>query len=211
MTRYAGSYELEPCFKRSSPRLAAAFSAYTPACCSSSVWVPYELLSGRWVVRHLAMQSFRMCGVFPDARELLRTSYGSFATQYAARAQARMQLLASTWLLPAASLKNVVMATDFLASSLAVCREQMIQGSVCSRPYESTRPFGPWGRNAVRGNVVGALALAQIANVKGARASKFRHHFGGGPRLVGGSRTSRSRQNALRGRVATMFLMCVTK
>lgn len=90
---------------------------------------------GKWAVRRLAMQSFRMYGAFPDAPELLQAAYGSFAPQCAARAQARMQLLMSMWLFPAAPLKDVVMVTDFLAASLAVCQEQMIRESVCFRSY----------------------------------------------------------------------------
>ena len=67
----------------------------------------------------------------------------SCAPQYAARPQASLQMLVYMCLLPAASLEGKVMVTNVLASSLAVCQKQMIQGSVSSGSYEAPQSFMP--------------------------------------------------------------------
>ena len=72
MMRYAGSYELEHDFKRPSPRMcqggprASAFSAETPSRRTSSARMLYKLFQDKCVAQHLAAQSFRTYGVFPD-------------------------------------------------------------------------------------------------------------------------------------------------
>ena len=145
------------------------FFADTPSRCASSAWMLCKLFWDKWAVRHVAAQSPRLYVVAPGPPELHGYLYGSFAFQFAARAQA---------LLPAAPLKNKVMAPDAPASSLALRRRQMIQRSVFSEAYESPQWFGPRGCNSVLDNVVGALALALIANVKYPRASRLRHVIG---------------------------------
>ena len=46
-------------------------------------------------------------------------------------------------------------------------------GSVSSGSYETPQSFGPWGRNAAPGNVVGTLAIERAVNVKESRAPKL--------------------------------------
>ena len=79
----------------------------------------------------------------PDAPELRGTLCGSFAPQYAARAQAPSQMSVYIWCgcvadigahmsALTASLEEKAMVTDVLTSSLAVCQKQMVQGSASS-------------------------------------------------------------------------------
>ena len=111
--RYAGSYELEHGFKRSASRMsqkgpgATAFFPDAPSCCASSAWMLYKMLQDTWAAEHPAAQSFRMYGSAPGAPEMRGSLFGRyFAFQYAARAQAFLQLLVSMWLLPAASIER---------------------------------------------------------------------------------------------------------
>ena len=120
--RYAGSYEFEHGLERPSSRMrqegprATAFFPDAPSCCTSAARMLYKMFQGKWMVRRLAAQSSRMYGLPPGAPELRGNQYGGFAPQYAARAQALLQLLVYVWLLPVGSLKDAALVTDALAS-----------------------------------------------------------------------------------------------
>ena len=52
------------------------------------------MFQDKWMVRRLSAQSSRMYGLPPGAPELRGNLYGSFAFEYAARAQALLEMLA---------------------------------------------------------------------------------------------------------------------
>ena len=66
------------------------------------------------------------------------------------------------------------MVTNVLSSPPSVCQKKMTQRSASSASYEALRPFAPSQYNSVMDNVVGSLALAEIAKIKGGNASKLR-------------------------------------
>ena len=200
--RRVGSNELERGYKRSSSRLrkggpsVSAFFPDAPSRRASSAWMLYRMFQDRWMVRHLALQSLRMYGLFPDAPELrgnLRSSGCCLQQllQLAVRMQFAVLLFAvdtcavccsrrsppgcacSTFAFQyaaraQASSQMLVYLRLAPTAPLAVSQKQMIEGSAPSGSYE-----------APLGSVVGTLASAEIADVESVRASKLRHRMEG--------------------------------
>ena len=90
------------------------------------------------------------------------------------------------WSLPAASLENKVAVADESTSSLAVRHKQMTQWPSSSGSYETPRPSGPQGYNAVLDGAGGTVAFAMIANVKDGSAAKLRNRLWGRRARCGG-------------------------
>ena len=186
--------------------MAPAFFADALSRCSPSARMLYKLPQDKWVAKRLAAQSSRTCCVFSGAPELRGCQCGCFAFQYAARAQALLQLFVYMSLLPAASLMNKAMVADFSASSLAPCQKQMIQRSVSRGSRETPQLFRPRGRDSVLDTVVGSLAFARIMNATGPRASNLRFRIGVAAPGVGESHIAPPS-----GAPVTVPLTCVTK
>ena len=74
------------------PRVAAVFPD-APSRFTSSARMLYKVFQDEWMAGHLAARAFRLYGLFPDAPEVCGNQYGSFALQFAARAQALLQML----------------------------------------------------------------------------------------------------------------------
>ena len=82
-----------------------------------------------------------------------------FVFQFAARAQASLQLLACVWFLLTASQENKIMLTAVLSMAVTVCRRQMIQGSLVRPLYDVQDSFTSREHNAVIDNVAGDVRL----------------------------------------------------
>ena len=186
VARYSASYELERGFKGSSSRVCISgprvtlFGSDAPFSSTTPARLICELSQARSVAPQLAVQGYRIFGPCPDADELRGSLYSRGSVfQFADRAQALPQLLASARSLPTAPQKDKAMWTEALPMATSVCQKQMIQGCVAKPSREMQIASAPWECNAVLDNAVGSLAFAIILNVKGQKATRLR------PRIAG--------------------------
>ena len=140
ITRFSEQYESEHGFKRCSSRprlqrpMVSAFAADGPASCTRRCtnW-PRR----RWRRRAWQCRCFALVNTCPDSESLRGYLYnGGSVFQYAARAQALLQLLMCGSLLPTGSHENKALMTEALSTALTVCREQTLEGSVVNSSYD---------------------------------------------------------------------------
>lgn len=120
-----------------------------------------------------AAQTYRIIGSRPREDALRGSLYDSgFVLEYAARAQAPLQLCVSARLLPSASQRHKAMLTEELSTAVALFQRRTIQGSVVSPSYKVQESFA---KCTVIDNASGSPAYKVISNDKDHKAPGLRH------------------------------------